>query len=234
MASLHKDEASDLVELSVGKKPIGSKWVFKKKTNAEGKVEKYKAWLVAKGYSQVLGIDFGDIFFLVAKVTSISLLLSIVAAFDFEVEQMDVKTTFLYGDLGEKIYMKQPKGFAVKGNKELVCVRLSVEQCSKTQEEEEDMSRVPYASAVGSLMYAMVYTRPDIAHVVGVLSRFMSKPGKEHWIAVKWVSRRSTSEYVLNLFGGAVCWMSKKQSMVALSTTEAEHMAATHPSKEEV
>eukprot|EP00253_Pinus_taeda_P028943 PITA_28943 len=62
MASLHKKEAWNLVELPAGRKPIGSKWVFKKKTNAEGKVEKYKARLVAKGYSQVPGIDFGDIF----------------------------------------------------------------------------------------------------------------------------------------------------------------------------
>ena len=154
-----------------------------------------------------------------------------------------------------------------------VGVRLSVEQCPKTQEEEEDMSRVPYASAVGSLMYAMVCTRPDIAHAMGVLSRFMSKPGKEHWTAVKRVfrylrgtsdyglcyqgrpgldrvldihgfvdadwardldQRRSTSGYVFNLFGGAVNWMSKKQSVVALSTTEAEYMAATHASKEAV
>jgi len=154
-----------------------------------------------------------------------------------------------------------------------VGVRLSAEQCPKTQEEEEDMSRVPYASAVGSLMYAMVCTRPDIAHAVGVLSRFMSKPGKEHWTAVKRVfrylrgtsdhglcyqgrpgldrvldihgfvdadwagdldQRRSTSGYVFNLFGGAVSWMSKKQSVVALSTTEAEYMAATHASKEAV
>ena len=75
-----------LVELPAGRKPIGSKWVFKKKTNAEGKVEKYKAQLVAKGYSQVPEIDFGDIFSPVAKVTSIRLLLSIVVSFDFEVE----------------------------------------------------------------------------------------------------------------------------------------------------
>eukprot|EP00253_Pinus_taeda_P010519 PITA_10519 len=176
MASLHKNEAWDLVELPAGRKPIGSKWVFKKKTNAEGKVEKYKARLVAKGYSQVPGIDFGDIFSPVAKVTSIRLLLSVAAAFDFEVEQMDVKRAFLHGDLEEEIYMKQPEGFAVKGKKEL---------CPKTQEVEEDMSRVPYASAVGSLMYAMVCTRPDIAHAVRVLSKFMSKPGKEHWTAVK-------------------------------------------------
>eukprot|EP00253_Pinus_taeda_P027821 PITA_27821 len=154
-----------------------------------------------------------------------------------------------------------------------VAVRLSVEQCPKTQEEEEDMSRVPYASAVGSLMYAMVCTRPDIAHAVEVLSRFMSKPRKGHWTAVKRVfrylhgtsdyglcyqgrlgldevldirgfvdaywardldQRRSTSGYVFNLFGGAVSWMSKKQSVVALSTTEAEYMGTTHASKEAV
>ena len=95
--------------------------MFKKKTNVEGKVEKYKAQLVAKGYSQVPRIEFGDIFSLVAKVTSIRLLLSIATTFDFKVEQMDVKTTFLHGDLKEEIYMKQPEGFMVKGKKELVC-----------------------------------------------------------------------------------------------------------------
>lgn len=154
-----------------------------------------------------------------------------------------------------------------------VGVRLSSKRCPKTQEEEEDVPRVPYASAVGSLMYAMVYTRPDIAHAVGVLSRFISKPGKEHWTTVKRAFRylcgtsdyglcyqgrpgldkvldihgfvdanwagdldqiRSTSGCVFNLFGGAVSWMSKKQSVVALSTTEAEYMAATHASKEVV
>ena len=80
-----------------------------------------------------------------------------------------------------------------------VGVKLSAEQCPKTKEEEEDMSLVPYESVVGSLMYAMVCTRPDIAHAVGVLSRFMSNPGKEHWTAVKQVFRylRGTSDYGL-------------------------------------
>eukprot|EP00253_Pinus_taeda_P007747 PITA_07747 len=190
MASLHKNEAWDLVELLARRKPIDSKWVLKKKTNVEGKVEKYKAQLVAKGYSQMLRIDFGDIFSPVAKVASIRLLLSIVVSFDFEVEKMDVKTPFLHGDLEEEIYMKQPKGFAVKDKKEL---------CPKTQEEEEDMSHVPYASVVDSLMYVMVCTRPDIARVLGVLSRFMSKLGKEHWTVVKRVFRylRATSDYGL-------------------------------------
>eukprot|EP00253_Pinus_taeda_P029552 PITA_29552 len=106
MASLHKNEVWDLVEFSDGRKPIDSKWVFKNKMNVEEKVEKYKARLVAKGYSQVSGIDFGDIFSHVAKVASIRLLLSVVAAFNFEVEQIDVKTTFLHRYLEEEIYMK--------------------------------------------------------------------------------------------------------------------------------
>src|ERR1700738_3846462 len=80
-----------------------------------------------------------------------------------------------------------------------VGVRLSIEQCCKTQEEEKDTSCVPYASAVSSLMYAMVCIRPEITHAVGVLSRFMSKLGKEHWTAVKRGFRylRGTSDYGL-------------------------------------
>jgi hypothetical protein len=66
-----------------------------------------------------------------------------------------------------------------------VGVNLSVDQCLKTHEEEEDMSLILYASAVGSFRYAMVYTRPDIPHAMGVLSRYMSKPRKEHWVVVK-------------------------------------------------
>jgi hypothetical protein len=86
MVALDKSEAWDLVELPTQINPIGSKWVFKKKLNAEEKVEKYKAWLVAKGCSQVEGIDFGQICSLVAKLTSIRFLLFVDVAFNFEVE----------------------------------------------------------------------------------------------------------------------------------------------------
>jgi hypothetical protein len=81
----------------------------------------------------------------------------------------------------------------------LVGVKLSTDQCPKTQEEEEDTSRVPYVSAVGNLMYVMVCTRSDIAHAVGILSRYMSKPGKENWTIVKRVLRylRGTASYGL-------------------------------------
>ena len=80
---------------------------------------------------------------------------------------------------------------------------LSSKQSPSTEIEEQEMKWVPYSSAVGSLMYAMVCTRPDIAHAVGVVSRFLSNPGKEHWNAVKWILRylRGTSKMCL-CFGG--------------------------------
>ncbi|GKV10025.1 hypothetical protein SLEP1_g21450 [Rubroshorea leprosula] len=77
--------------------------------------------------------------------------------------------------------------------------KLSTEQCPASKEEVEYMKNVPYASAVGSLMYAMVCTRPDIAHAVGVVSRFLSNPGKQHWVAIKWIFKylRGTSHMFL-------------------------------------
>jgi len=77
--------------------------------------------------------------------------------------------------------------------------RLSTSSGPVDTEEERYMSTVSYACAVGSLMYAMVCTRPDIAHAVNVVSRFMSKPGKEHWKAVQWILRylRGTSKFGL-------------------------------------
>jgi hypothetical protein len=101
MDILDKNEAWDIVEFPSGRKSVGRKWLFKNNFNAQGKVEKHKARLVEKGYSQVEGIDFGEIFSLVDKLTSIRFILSIVVYFDLEVEQMDVKTTFLHGDLEE-------------------------------------------------------------------------------------------------------------------------------------
>eukprot|EP00253_Pinus_taeda_P020970 PITA_20970 len=83
-------------------------------------------------------------------------------------------------------------------------LKLSKEMCSKTQEDMEYISKVTYASAVGSLLYAMVCIRPDIAHAVGVVSRYMNNPRKEHWVAVKWILRylKGTTNQAL-CFGGS-------------------------------
>ena len=94
-----------------GVKPIECKWVFKKKTDMEGKVVTYKARLVAKGYRQRQGVDYDKTFSPVAMVKSIWILLAIAAYFDYEIWQMDVKTSFLNGNLTEEVYMTQPERY---------------------------------------------------------------------------------------------------------------------------
>ena len=94
--------------------PIGSKWIFKRKIGADGKVETYKARLVMKGFRQRQGVDYEETFSLVAILKSIRILLTIVAHYDYEVWHMDVKTAFLNGYIDEEIFMEQPKGFESK------------------------------------------------------------------------------------------------------------------------
>ncbi|KAH9679276.1 hypothetical protein KPL71_026064 [Citrus sinensis] len=233
MKSLHQNQTWELVKLPKGKRAIGNKWE---------------------------GIDDNEVFSPVVKDTSIRILPALVAEYELKLAQLDVKTAFLHGDLEEEIYMIQPCGFRVAGKENHVC---------RSQEERDYMARVPYASVVGSLMYAMVCTRLDISQAVSMVSRYMHNPGKNQWLAVKWIlrylygtvdvgllfkkdcgqqcvgycdsdfagdldKRRSTTGYVFTLGGGPVSWRSILQSTIALSTTEAEYMAATEAVKEAI
>ncbi|RVW63464.1 Retrovirus-related Pol polyprotein from transposon TNT 1-94 [Vitis vinifera] len=110
----------DLIELPNNCKPIGCKWVFKTKRDAKGNIERFKARLVAKGFTQKEGIDYKDTFSPVSKKDSLRIIMALVAHFDLELHQIDVKTAFLNGNLDEDIYMEQPEGFAKKGNEHLV------------------------------------------------------------------------------------------------------------------
>ena len=120
MRSLEKNDTWVLTELPAGKRALLNKWVFRIKTEPDGK-RRFKARLVVKGYSQRKGIDYAEIFSLVVKLTSIRILLSIVASENLHLEQMDVKTAFLHGDLDKEIYMQQPEGFVVPGKEHMVC-----------------------------------------------------------------------------------------------------------------
>ncbi|GJY39523.1 retrotransposon protein, putative, ty1-copia subclass [Tanacetum coccineum] len=100
-----------LVDLSPNGQTVGSKWLFKKKTDMDGNVHTFKARLVAKGYTQTYGVDYGETFSPVANIRAIRILLAIAAFFDYEIWQMNVKPAFLNGHLSEDVYMMQPEGF---------------------------------------------------------------------------------------------------------------------------
>ncbi|RVX18946.1 Retrovirus-related Pol polyprotein from transposon TNT 1-94 [Vitis vinifera] len=250
----------DLIELPNSCKPVGCKWVFKTKRDAKGNIERFKARLVAKGFTQKEGIDYKDTFSPVSKKDSLRIIMALVAHFDLELHQMDVKTAFLNGNLDEDIYMEQPEGFAKKGNEHLVCklkksiygLKQASRQCDLglLRETKEYLSKnfhmvdmgeanyvigieifrdrsrgvlglsqkgyidrvlerfnmqscssgiAPILKAVGSLMYAQTCTRPDISFAVGMLGRYQSDPGFEHWKAAKKVMRylQGTKDYML-------------------------------------
>ncbi|CAA7015031.1 unnamed protein product [Microthlaspi erraticum] len=320
MGSLAKNRTWVIVDRPKDKKVLGGRWLYTKKPGIPCvELKRYKSRLVARGFTQREGIDYQEVFAPVVKHVSIRILMSAVVNQDLELEQMDVKTAFLHGDLDQELYMEQPEGFEVNKDKDQVCLlkkslyglkqspRLwnkrfnkfmmeqkflrserdtcvyvkkvdqgfvylllyvdgmllaakemtEIEKLKKVLSSEFEMKdlgaasrilgidikrdrkegvlwlsqsgylgkvikrfnmaeaktvntpmgghfklsavsdasecvdteKVPYSSAVGSLMYAMVGTRPDLAYAIGLVSRFMSKPGSIHWEAVKWLLR---------------------------------------------
>ncbi|RVW24034.1 Retrovirus-related Pol polyprotein from transposon TNT 1-94 [Vitis vinifera] len=121
LKSMKDNEVWDLVELPKGIKTIGCKWIFKTKHDSKGNVERYKVRLVAKGYTQKEGIDYKETFSPISKKDSLRIVMALVAHFDLELHQMDVKTAFLNGDLHEEVYMDPPEGFQDKGKAHMVC-----------------------------------------------------------------------------------------------------------------
>ena len=339
MESMGSNSVWFLVEAPKGVKPIGCKWIYKRKRGPDEKVKTFKARLVAKGYTQKEGIDYDETFSPIAMLKYVRILLAVAAALDYEIRQMDVKTALLNGELEEDIYMQQPKGFIALGQEHMVCklhrsiyglkqasrswnikfdqviklygfekspdepcvykkiqgivvvflvlyvddillignsvkvlsdvkgylkkqfdmkdlgeanyileikllrdrknkvlalsqasyidkivtrfgmenskrgllpfrhgIHLFKGQSSKTPEEKELMSKKPYASVVGSLMYDMLCTRPDICYAVGVVSRYQSDPGVEHWTAVKHILKylKRTRDYMLVYSSGSL------------------------------
>ncbi|KAL0458329.1 UNVERIFIED_CONTAM: Retrovirus-related Pol polyprotein from transposon RE1, partial [Sesamum latifolium] len=101
---------------------MSSRWVFTLKYQADGSIDRYKARLVANGFTQTYGVDYFETFSPVARLNSIRVLFSLAVNQDWPMYQMDVKNAFLYGDLSETVFMEQPPGYVAHGeNQHMVC-----------------------------------------------------------------------------------------------------------------
>ncbi|VAH22706.1 unnamed protein product [Triticum turgidum subsp. durum] len=121
LEALRKNKTWELANLPYGKKAVSCKWIFTVKQNPEGKVERYKARLVARGYNQTYGIDYDETFAPVAKMNTVRILISCAANFGWPLHQLDVKNAFLHGDLQEEVYMEIPPGLSTPGTVGKVC-----------------------------------------------------------------------------------------------------------------
>ena len=111
----------ELVDLPPSCKPLSSKWVFNRKRKIDGSIDKYKEKFVIKGHKQTEGLDYFDTYSLVMRINSIRMVLVISALRNLKIHQMDVKTTFLNGELDEEIYKEQPEGFSALRQGKKVC-----------------------------------------------------------------------------------------------------------------
>jgi hypothetical protein len=122
MQLLEKNGTWDVVRLPKHKKDVRYKWISKRNKGLSPKeLARFKVRLVAKGFIQIPGIDYNDVFSPVVKHSSIRAFFGIVAICDLEIGLLDVKTESLHGELEEEIYMDQPEGFIVPGKEDLVC-----------------------------------------------------------------------------------------------------------------
>jgi Reverse transcriptase (RNA-dependent DNA polymerase) len=119
--SMRSNNIWKLVDLPEGRETIENKWVLKIKCLVDGSIERYKIYFIAKGYTQQEGINYEETFSHVVRLTSIRLILAIIVNLNLELYQMDVKITFLNGNLEDEIYMEQPVSFVIKGQEHKVC-----------------------------------------------------------------------------------------------------------------
>ncbi len=120
LASMHANRTWNLTEVTPDTRILPVRWIFKIKRGSDGSIQRFKARLVAKGFRQREGVDYGEVYAPVSKHATLRALLSHCAVEDLELDQLDVKTAFLNGDLDEEIYMQQPPGFE-RGGPMIAC-----------------------------------------------------------------------------------------------------------------
>ena len=119
--SIMNNNTWDLVDRPPKRKVIDTKWVYKTKYKSDHTLDKHKVWFMAKGFAQVHGFDYQDTLTPTARLTTIRSVLALAAQESWLVFHMDVKSTFLNGDLKEEVYVEQPQGFVIPGLEGKVC-----------------------------------------------------------------------------------------------------------------
>ncbi|GJT62681.1 zinc finger, CCHC-type containing protein [Tanacetum coccineum] len=285
IGSIMENNTWVLSDLPPGCKPLGCKWIFKRKMKVDGTIDKFKARLVIQGFRQKEGIDYFDTYAPVARITTIRLLLALAAIHNLVIHQMDVKTTFLNGDLDEEVYMKQPEGFVMPGNEHKVCKLVKslygLKQAPKQWHQKFDEKFLSSRFSMKDIGEADIILGIEIKrenkgivitqshYIEKILKKFnhedcspvsyTNNPSKQHRKAItrvfkylrgtkdyglsyvgypsvlegysdaSWINHvedsSSTSGWVFLLGGGAISWVSKKQTCITGSTMESEFVA---------
>ena len=121
MRALLQNDTWDIVDLPKGKRPVSCRWIYTLKCKSDGSLDRYKARLVARGYTQTFGIDYQETFAPVARINTIRILISLAVNLDWPLNQSDIKNAFLHGDLKEEIYMAVPPGYEGSMHRDKVC-----------------------------------------------------------------------------------------------------------------
>ncbi|GKA78030.1 zinc finger, CCHC-type containing protein, partial [Tanacetum coccineum] len=277
IGSIMENNTWVLSDLPPGCKPLGCKWIFKRKMKVDGTIDKFKARLVIQGFRQKEGIDYFDTYAPVARITTIRLLLALaysqssdpsngcqnsilecaLITIQFEkLKEFFWSSRFSMKDMGDADVIlgikikRENKGIIITQSHyiEKILKKFNREDCSPVSTPMDPVEKLKpntgkpvdqlkYSRAIGCLMYAMTSTRPDMAYVVGRLSRFTSNPSRQHWKAITRVFKylrdsSSTSGWVHLLGGGANSWASKKQTCITGSTMASEFVALAAAGKE--
>ncbi|KXJ69040.1 hypothetical protein RP20_CCG000421 [Aedes albopictus] len=206
LKSLRDCKAWELTSVPPGSKTIGCRWIYKKKQDEQGKIIRYKARLVAQGFTQRYGLDYDEVFAPVAKQVTLRTLLTVAGRDGMKVRHVDVKTAYLNGAycLDQKAYIdKLVEQFGLADAK-VSRIPMDVGYLQQKEELESLPNNDKFQSLVGGLLYLSVNTRPDIAISTSILGRQVSKPTNADWTEAKRVLRylKATSELKLVLGAG--------------------------------
>nr|GEY51367.1 hypothetical protein [Tanacetum cinerariifolium] len=240
MQSMKDNKVWDLVKLPPNVKIVGNKWLYKKKTDMDRAVHTYKSHLVAKGYTQTLGIDYEETFSPVADIRDIKILITIASFYDYEIWQIDVKTVFLNGYLSEENRLRRLIGLCQSEYIEKILKRFHMENSKRESILMQEKLRLNKSqglqwTTVKNILKYLINTKDMFLVYGGDIKRELKV---SCYTNVGYLTDaddvKSQTGYVFILNRGVVDWKSANQSIFATSSAKAEYIAAYDAFKEAI